>query len=1040
MSEHLEPLRRTPMQRVSRLRRRFWRCVRGSSAGREKGSAQVLPVLCERARSEPIDIQAARELYTWSKCRHPNVVELLGLAEFRGQIAMVSPWMAGGGIDQLNRSNRAIDRCRLCFQIAEGLAYLHEIGIVHGDLKGGNVLLSDNDDAQIADFGNAVLASNTLAFTRSTTRFAVSLRWAAPELLQAKTSYSRQADVYSLGMTILEVISRQLPYADISSELGVMTAILQQQYPKRPEDTIPRYSEQGDTLWSLLTGCWSWDPNDRPEAASIVKIIETIKPEDLLVRLPETSTGSPLPRLALTPNVPKTKRRPETLEGEGELRNKRPRLEMDKPAQIPIAHQYLISKARDMLNEVACWEGQDVDDFLVNLFVPKLKYGPDDLTDLLSEIRKLGIDVSETTELELLSKRVYNFQLKAHRLLLELRTDRHSGDAASLDRLEFAIRQGLWFQQGELPELERIVASLEFSRDFRATNVDDLTLDQVEQLITRGQGMGVSLDHYVMAELALKETSGRQWIVSAMSILAQSQPEMKDLDQLVTSAHSIPTLPDMLGKLTRLWRRGRQYEQEVEVCLRPPEGTRVGIDEAIKVATTALEEFSFLGAEELLRCSREARTWEKRCEEIMTNRFEARGNATVFDEFRAMRDGGRGKFWAFEMPWSERMAKQLAKHEDWISRLPRMRPGLPVLDLDSIVRDMTGNADAERAPPKNDTRTCICFEPVVVGESAQDPDQMAQCDHCLVRFHAKCIEGSCPFCDDQIWSRLMGEPRTLMLQYLNSQHLTACELTQYYSPEYRALRVIRSHSGDLALSKPIIRFIKQLGRQESPDPAMIPQLRHLMRRLYRIQFVISARPGVFDDGLSLPYLHRQMTMQPQVKQMARRKPRFVFGNEMNYNRSRCLCGVGWDPFNDDLTCSKCLSWYHEKCVAVSSTHQLLKFVCPLCLLKEGKSYEPAEVRVRYHDDDPEENAKFVDVKACLDNYSWTVIRRALPPPVRPTITVELLLFIPGTNPNVEEPKPHPKSYSKSPIESTLPQYANEGSHSDEGFSSGSESN
>jgi hypothetical protein len=69
------------------------------------------------------------------------------------------------------------------------------------------------------------------------------------------------------------------------------------------------------------------------------------------------------------------------------------------------------------------------------------------------------------------------------------------------------------------------------------------------------------------------------------------------------------------------------------------------------------------------------------------------------------------------------------------------------------------------------------------------------------------------------------------------------------------------------------------------------------------------------------------------------------------------------------------------------------------------------------DDDPEESLKFVDVKACLDNYSWKVIRRALPPPVRTTITVQLLRFVPGTNPDVEDAESHialPKSTVPAP--------------------------
>ncbi|KAG8790662.1 hypothetical protein FRC12_011376 [Ceratobasidium sp. 428] len=72
---------------------------------------------------------AARELHTWSVCWHSNIVELLGLAEFRGQIAMVSPWMDNESIDCLNNEDNTINRYQLCFAIAQGPAYLHEINI-----------------------------------------------------------------------------------------------------------------------------------------------------------------------------------------------------------------------------------------------------------------------------------------------------------------------------------------------------------------------------------------------------------------------------------------------------------------------------------------------------------------------------------------------------------------------------------------------------------------------------------------------------------------------------------------------------------------------------------------------------------------------------------------------------------------------------------------------------------------------------------------------------------------------------------------------
>ncbi|KAH7320435.1 hypothetical protein B0J17DRAFT_685204 [Rhizoctonia solani] len=73
---------------------------------------------------------AARELHTWGKCNHPNVLPLHGLAAFRGRIGMVSPWMEQGNLPRYLEQTPGLDRCNLCAQICDGLAYMHQIGIV----------------------------------------------------------------------------------------------------------------------------------------------------------------------------------------------------------------------------------------------------------------------------------------------------------------------------------------------------------------------------------------------------------------------------------------------------------------------------------------------------------------------------------------------------------------------------------------------------------------------------------------------------------------------------------------------------------------------------------------------------------------------------------------------------------------------------------------------------------------------------------------------------------------------------------------------
>ncbi|KAG8783862.1 hypothetical protein FRC12_019277 [Ceratobasidium sp. 428] len=627
---------------------------------------------------------------------------------------------------------------------------------------------------------------------------------------------------------------------------------------------------------------------------------------------------------------------------------------MDKSALIPIVHQHLINKATELLDYVASPKSQPENNPLTK-HTPELKYCVDDLTELLSEMHKLGVDAPETAQLESLSWRVYDFQQKTRHLLLELEVHKDSDDTASLVRLEklVAIGQGLWLRLDELAKLEPLVTRLRVFRDLQTTEFNRLTLEQAEALILRGQGVNVPPNHQAMAELARKVAAGRKWEARATSVLAQPRPGMKDLNQLLAFAHSIPTSPNVLDKVNQIWLRGRKFEEKVEACLKPPRETPVSINNANQLAIAVLGEVYFPAAEELRTLSTEARMWEETCGRIMAGRFEAGGAATAFDEFRAMRDEGKAKFWPFRMPWFKKMVGQLSVHDEWISRLPWTRPGLnAALDLEGIARDLTGDGDAESTPPTNEACTCICAKPVVVGKSPHDT-KVAQCDHCLVRFHAKCIEGSCPFCDDQTWNRLMGEPPMFKRQHLYSQYATACKLTQHYSPEYRALKVILYGNGECALTKAITRFIKQLARQESPDPAAILQIRHLMRRLYRIQLEISPRPEIFAYGLSLAHLHRQMAMQSRIKQTTCQKPKFVFKTEMDpraSDGSRCLCsGAQSNTPSWLLTCNKCQSWYHEACIAVSSGSRVpLPFVCPLCLLKEGKGFGLAEVRVTYH--------------------------------------------------------------------------------------------
>ncbi|KAG9127222.1 hypothetical protein FRC07_000140 [Ceratobasidium sp. 392] len=187
----------------------------------------------------------ARELHIWSKCKHPNVAELMGFAEFHGQLAMVSLWMENGNLRDFVKENPDVNRLDLCTQMTSGLEHLHLSGIVHGDLKGSNVLISNTRAPILIDFGNAIQSNPTMQFTNTGTKSAMTTRWAAPEILRGG-QVSKEADVYALGM-----------------DFAIIHAVLnEKKLPDRPEE-IPRNSVWGDSLWRVLVNCWSHEPHRR---------------------------------------------------------------------------------------------------------------------------------------------------------------------------------------------------------------------------------------------------------------------------------------------------------------------------------------------------------------------------------------------------------------------------------------------------------------------------------------------------------------------------------------------------------------------------------------------------------------------------------------------------------------------------------------------------------------------------------------------------------------------------------------------------------
>ncbi|KAF8603733.1 kinase-like protein [Ceratobasidium sp. AG-I] len=216
----------------------------------------------------------------WSKAKHPNVHELMGVIMFQGRLGMVSLWMENGSLHEYIRKNPSVDRYQLCVQVAAGVSYLHSICMVHGDIKALNILVSQGGVAKLSDFDHSILSNATLAFSATTNVGGGTLRWMAPELLASTEDENMlpavrttKTDVYALGMTMLEVITGKVPYSEYLQDPGIIRALDRKKPPVRPKELVST-NEQANMVWALLLQCWDHDAATRPGALSVLASLQ----------------------------------------------------------------------------------------------------------------------------------------------------------------------------------------------------------------------------------------------------------------------------------------------------------------------------------------------------------------------------------------------------------------------------------------------------------------------------------------------------------------------------------------------------------------------------------------------------------------------------------------------------------------------------------------------------------------------------------------------------------------------------------------------
>ncbi|KIM61222.1 hypothetical protein SCLCIDRAFT_1216116 [Scleroderma citrinum Foug A] len=220
-----------------------------------------------------------KEVHAWSKLDHANVLPLIGITTlFELTVSIVSPWMEKGNARDHVR-DKSVDPCPLIQGIASGLCYLHSRSpdpLYHGDVKGLNVLVTEEGRALLTDFGLSFLTNSSFSMSTSG-HTGGSLPWMAPEMLEQDGEVYGEAtaarDLWAFGMTALELFTREDPFYPLRG-VGVMMRIMKGP-PDRPsaENTCSRLT---DEWWGICSECWHADPSKRPTMLQVAKKIEQI--------------------------------------------------------------------------------------------------------------------------------------------------------------------------------------------------------------------------------------------------------------------------------------------------------------------------------------------------------------------------------------------------------------------------------------------------------------------------------------------------------------------------------------------------------------------------------------------------------------------------------------------------------------------------------------------------------------------------------------------------------------------------------------------